>query len=240
MPVRTFLSLSYFGKSIDVANIQYPKSIVFARQNRFYWFLACHLLFCARLIIANTGTALKKEPISKITENSETEKTMPRKFSVRISLLGGYQKTLGNLRNILPEGIEARLAFDLPLGRGAWPALRLETGYAGFGGLQGTEVYSLTGMALGAGPVWFLHPFRNHRGQIIAGVLVGALFARLQGPTAESQASLLAGTALIGYEYPLGPVQVFLQSRCGYITDQNNPLISGGGAIGIARPLFDN
>ncbi len=190
--------------------------------------------------MAEAGTLSKKDGISQTTKNSESEKAISREPATRISLFGGYQTTLGNLKDILPHGMEARLAFDLPLGQGGWPALRLELGYVGFGGLPGNGTHSLTGMAWGAGPVWFLHPSRHHRGQIIGGFLVGSILARVQGPVVETQTNLLAATALLGYEYPLGPVLLFAQARGGYVADQNNPLMSAGGVMGVARPLFDN
>ena len=176
----------------------------------------------------------------KETSPAVTERTTQRKEPSRVSLFGGYELTQGNLKSLLPGGIEARLAFDLPLGRGAWPALRFELGYAGFGGLPGASTHSVTGMAWGAGPAWLIRPSKLHNGHVIGGVLAGSILARIQGPTVETQSNLLAAIVLLGYEYPLGPVLLFVQARGGYIADQNNPLMSAGGVLGVARPLFDD
>lgn len=215
-------------------------SAVFLCRNSIKRVLTFSLLILTRTIMAEAGALSKKDSISQITKNSESEKAIRHEPPTRISLLGGYQTTLGNLKDILPNGIEARLALDLPLGRGAWPALRLELGYAGFGSLPGNGTHSVTGMAWGTGPVWFLRPSRHHTGQIIGGFLAGSILARVQGPTVETQTNLFAAIVLLGYEYPLGPVLLFVQARSGYVADQNNPLMSAGGVMGVARPLFDN
>ncbi len=157
----------------------------------------------------------------------------------RVSVFGGYHITQGNLKDILPSGVDARLAFEIPLGLGAWPFLHLELGYAGFGTLPGRSSYAVTGTTWTAGPVWILRPSMSHRGQIISGFLVGVLSARLQGPSTDEYANLFATTVLLGYEYPIGPILLYGQARGGYIADQNSPVMSVGGVLGVARPLFD-
>ncbi len=208
--------------------------MLLCRQSLGYVFACCFYLL-APAVSAAKGALPKGDAPEQQTEKASRLRQPPR-----VSLFGGYQVVQGNLKGVLPGGIDARLAFDLPLGRGAWPAMRLELGYTGFGALPGKSTYAVTGVAWAAGPVWLMQPGKQHHGQIIGGFLLGSILARIQGPAVDTQTNLFAAMALLGYEYPLGPVLLFVQARGGYIADQNNPLMSAGGVIGVTRPLLDD
>lgn len=151
--------------------------------------------------------------------------------NARFSTAGGYHINFGDLSTPLPSGYSGFLAYEHDEADPYDYTMRFETGYFYFS----KDSDSITGYKLALGPLWIM-PFKDLKGNIIAGALLGASYLTLENEEGAASSTKFTAHVFGGYEYPFkiksekktDELFVFIQLRGTYIYDSTYPLISAG------------
>jgi hypothetical protein len=146
-----------------------------------------------------------------------------------------YFFTVGKLRDVLPYGYGSHLSYEL--GKNliyeknppALPDIKAEIGYLRFV----RNPARVTGFFVTAGPIWLFPVAPNHRGRVRLAFLSGVSFLSIEGENFKTGSNTLILNSVIGYEYPLKEVILFLNTRYTHIYDVEIPLRSIGIELGV-------
>ncbi|MDY6935474.1 MAG: hypothetical protein SVZ03_14770 [Spirochaetota bacterium] len=181
---------------------------------------------------------VKKANLSKGSELKEKDSTWT---SMRISISGTHIVTTGRLKKILPKGSGALIAFDQGMDfiigskrHFLMPGFRLEVGY-----LRYEKDPAKVDCITSSGGLLWLFPFiKNGWGNIVLSSLPGVTFLNIEKNSYKESSSTFTLHSLVGYEYSIGAVTIFLHGRYMFVYDKDVNLNGIGGDCGIGMRIW--
>lgn len=192
---------------------------------------------------------IKREREKEIEKRREIEKRKEMELEEsdvkwnggRISIIGTHFVTTGRLKDVLPSGSAALIAYDQGLDfisggkRHLWmPGIRLEGGYLHYE----KNPSKVTGITSSGGPIWLLPLFKNQWGRFVLSVLPGVTFLKIESENYRETSETFTLHSLLGYEYTIGIITFFIHGRYMFLYDKDVNLNGIGGAFGISFTLW--
>jgi hypothetical protein len=201
------------------------------------------------ILTAGVGASLQaKEIYGEFTEkrkNSSEHKASEKnsksnaQYYGRLSFGSIFNIPFGEVKDIFPYGLSASLAYEQALylkrNRSPWiPSLRFEAGFSAYNKDENRILwYDLSG-----GPSWSIPLGKSRYGHAAFALMGGGSYVQAKGAQEDKSGFTPSATALLGYEYYIGDLFLFLHGRYSYLYDENVFMHSAGASFGAGYNLW--
>ncbi|MBN1497732.1 MAG: hypothetical protein JXA07_13235 [Spirochaetes bacterium] len=204
----------------------------------------------------NVEEGLRRKKIEEAREKEKQKREEQKKretpgywYYGRLGFAAAYYSTIPSpsLHDRVPHGLAASLSYDQGLDRligkhhMAMPGLRIEAGVIDFERkFFFKSSRRLSGYFALAGPMWAFPSLDNRWGCIVLAALPGAGYYHIvnEDSSARSNGFHFSCAGLIGYEYSLNIISLFVHFRYIYILDKDIKFNGIGCSMGCAFRLW--